>query len=62
MLKNDIIFNKNKYFLCMQSVFRGCTGCTCGHGDIMKVLFRKVSLTLKAVALEIANRGESITS
>jgi len=31
------------------------------HKDMIKVMFKRASLALEAVALEIANHGESIT-
>ena len=59
--RNDIIFNKTKYSSFIQAIFRGIYWLRLWmhlqHEDMMKVLFRRTSLTLETVALEIANRG-----
>ena len=59
--RNDIIFNNIKYSSFMQTVFRGTywlrLWAHLHHEDTMKVLFRKASLALEIVALEIANHG-----
>ena len=40
----------------------GCAyWCNCNKKDMIKVMFKRASLALEAVALEIANHGESIT-
>ena len=63
--RNDIIFNKIKYSSFMQAVFKGtywlCLWAQLQRKNMIKVLFREASLALEAVALEIANHGESIT-
>ena len=59
--RNDIIFNKTKYSSFIQAVFKGTywlhLWAQLQHKDMIKVLFRKASLALEAVALEIANHG-----
>ena len=57
--RNDIIFNKTKYSLFMQTVFRGTywlrLWAQLQRKDMIKVLFRRANLALETVALEIAN-------
>ena len=59
--RNDIIFNKTKYSSFMQTVFRGTywlrLWAQLQHKYMIKVMFRKASLALEVVALEIANHG-----
>ena len=59
--RNDIIFKKTKYSSFMQAVFRGIywlrLWAQLQRKDMIKVLFRKASLALEAVALEITNHG-----
>ena len=57
--RTDIIFKKTKYSSFMQTVFRGAywlrLWAQLQHKDMIKVMFRKTSLALEVVALEIAN-------
>ena len=59
--RTDIIFNKTKYSSFMQAVFREVywlrLWAQLEHKDMIKVMFRKTSLALEVVALEIANYG-----
>ena len=59
--RSDIIFNKTKYSLFIQAIFRETYWLRLWvhlqHEDMTNVLFRRTSLSLETVALEIANRG-----
>ena len=59
--RTDIIFNKTKYSSFMQDVFKGTywlhLWAQLQHKDMINVMFRKASLALEVVALEIANHG-----
>ena len=59
--RSDIIFNKTKYSSFIQAIFRGSYWLRLWvhlqHEDMTNVLFRRMSLALETVALEIANRG-----
>ena len=59
--RNDIIFKKTMYSSFMHAVFRGIywlrLWAQLQRKDMIKVLFRRESLALEAVALEIANHG-----
>ena len=58
--RNDIIFNKTKCSSFIQAIFRRAYWLRLWvhlqHKDMTKVLFRRMSLTLETVALEIADR------
>ena len=59
--RNDIVFNKTKYSSFMQTTFRVTywlrLWAQLQHKDTIKVMFRRASLALEVVALEIANYG-----
>ena len=59
--RNDIIFNKIKYLSFIQAIFRGTywlrLWAQLQRKDMIKVLFRRASLALEAVVLQIANHG-----
>jgi len=59
--RNDIIFNKTKYSSFMQAVFRGTYWLRLWeqlqHKDAIKMMFRRASLALEVIAVEIANHG-----
>ena len=56
--RNDITFNNTKYSSFMQAgTYWLRLWAHLQHEDTSKVLFRKASLALETIALEIANRG-----
>ena len=59
--RSDIIFNKTKYSSFIHAIFSGTYWLRLWvhlqHEDMTKVLFRRTSLALETVALEIANPG-----
>ena len=59
--RNDITFNKIKYSSFMHAIFRGIywlrLWAQLQRKDMIKVLFRRASLALEVVALEIVNNG-----